>query len=203
MFGLKPEVMTLFTPFFRYADGQVLFYYGETDVESWTPRLHRLPSTLELWLASAGHHNLVTDLYISHSAAELFCFASQRSFNFSKYPEQVAFAAVGLLPAAEQVNALKTAFPFARWHLLFSPDLLGRIADAAVASWFKARSVDFRVRNDQVVISYCGKHFVLNCQNFSLNRFECITDLRTGMRTHKPPRGLPSFIELQLPNNDP
>jgi hypothetical protein len=203
MFGLKPEVITLFTPFFRYADSRLLFNYGKTDIESWAPELHSVPSTLDFWVAGASHSNLVTDLYISHSAAELFCFASQRSFNLLKHPEQVAFAAVGLLPSAAQVNALKTAFPYARWHMIFSPDLLGRIADAAVASWYKGRSVSFRVSNDQVMISYYGKPFVLDSGFFSLNIFERITGLRAGMRTHKPPRGLPSFIELQLPNNDP
>jgi hypothetical protein len=203
MFGLKPEVITLFTPFFRYTDGRFLFNYDKTAVESWEPGLHRVPSTSEFWLAHAGYSNLVTDLYISHSAAELFFFASQRSFNLLKYPEQVAFAAAGLLPSATQVNALKTAFPLARWHLLLSPDLLGRITDAAVASWYKGRSVSFRVRNDEVIINYCGKLYAIDSRIFSLNRFERITGLRAGMRTHKPPRGLPSFIELQLPNNDP
>lgn len=198
MFDLKPEVIRLFTPFFQYIDGRFLFNYDKTAVESWEPGLHRVPSTCEFWLAHAGHPNLVTDLYISHSAAELFFFASQRSFNLLKYPEQVAFAAAGLLPSATQVNALKAAFPFARWHLLFGPELLGRIADAAVASWYKGRSVSFRLRNDQVIISYCGKPFALEIRFFSLSRFERVTGLRAGMRTHKPLRGLPSFIALQL-----
>src|ERR1700761_5742540 len=166
MFGLKPEVITLFTPFFSYADGRLLFNYGKTDVESWTPGLHHVPSTPEFWLAGAGHPNLVTHLYIGHSAAELLCFASQRSFNLLKSPEQVAFAAAGLLPSAAQVIVLKTAFPLARWHLLFSPDLLGRIADAAFASWYKGRSVSFRVNHDQVMIRYCGKSFALQCGVF-------------------------------------
>lgn len=74
---------------------------------------------------------------------------------------------------------------------------------ADVASWHKGRSVSFRVINDQVMISYCGKPFALDSGLFSLNKFERIAGLRAGMRTHKPPRGLPSFIKLQLPNNDP
>jgi hypothetical protein len=198
MFGLKPEVIELFTPFFKYADGRLIFNYGNAGFESWAPEWHHVPSTLEIWLAGGNYPNLIADLYISNSAAELLSFSSQRSFNLLKHPEQMAFVAVGLRPSAAHVNALKTAFPFARWHLLFGPDLLGRVADAAIASWYKGRSVSFRLSKEQVIISYCGKSFVLESGMFSLSRFERLTALRAGMRTHKPPRGLPSFIALQF-----
>lgn len=203
MFGLNPAVIELFTPFFEYVNGRLLFKYSFNTVESWEPGLHHVPTTLGLWLTDVGHSNIVTELYIGYSAMELFCFASQHSFNLLKNKEQVAFAAIGLLPSPEQVDDLKTAFPFARWHLLFGPDLLGRIADAAIASWYKKRLVSFLIRSDAVTINYSGKIYLTNTQIFSLNRFEHQTGLRAGMRTHKPPRGLSSFIELQSPNYDP
>jgi hypothetical protein len=197
MFDLKPEAIKLFTPFFKYHNGRIIFSYGNS-VESWAPCLHRIPSTIEIWLAGDDNPNLITDLYISYSAAELLCFASQRSFNLLRHPEQVAFAALGLLPAVAQVEALKAIFPLARWHLLFGPDLLGRVTDAAIASWYKGHSVSFRVNNEQVIICYNGKLYTFENRVFSLNGFERLTGLRAGMRTHKPLRGLPSFITLQF-----
>jgi hypothetical protein len=201
MFGLKPEVINLFTPFFRYTDGRLIFHYGNEVVESWAPEWHRVPSTSEFWLANADHANLITDLYISYSAAELLCFISQRAF-ILKYPEQLAFAAIGLLPSSTQIAALKSTFPLVRWHLIFDTNLVGCIADAAIATWFKGRSVSFQVNDEQVIIRYSDKPFVMDSGDFSLSRFERITGLRAGMRTHKPLRGITSFIELQLANND-
>ena len=201
MFGLKPEVIKLFTPFFQYADGRLIFQYGNEVVESWAPDWHRIPSTSKFWLANADHPNLISDLYISYSAAELLCFISQRAF-LLKFPEQLAFAAVGLLPSSAQVDALKLTFPLARWHLIFDTDLVGRIADAAIATWYKGRSVSFQIMNEQVMIAYCDKPFMVDSGVFSLSRFERLTGLRAGMRTHKPLRGLSSFIELQLANYD-
>lgn len=197
MFDLKPEVTQIFAPFFQYADGRLIFNYGSKDIESWAPGLHRIPSTSEFWLSGAEYPNLITDLYISYSAAELLCFTSQRTF-ILKHPEQLAFASVGLLPSAGQVNTLKAAFPLARWHLVFGTSLLGRIADSAIAAWFKGRSVSFQVSGEQVIVSYCGKCLAIDSGIFSLSRFERVTGLRAGMRTHKPLRGPPSFIELQF-----
>lgn len=201
MFGLKPEVIKLFTPFFQYTDGRLIFHYGNEVVESWAPEWHRVPSTSEFWLANADHANLIADLYISYSAAELLCFISQRAF-ILKHPEQLAFAAVGLLPSSAQVSVLKSTFPLARWHLIFDTNLVGRITDAAIATWFKGRPVSFKVNDERVMIRYSDKPFVMDSGSFSLSRFERITGLRAGMRTHKPLRGLTSFIEIQLSNND-
>lgn len=201
MFGLKLEVIKLFTPFFQYTDGRLIFHYGNAGVESWAPEWHRVPSTSEFWLANADHPNLITDLFISHSAAELLCFISQRSF-LLKNRDQLAFASLGLLPSAAQVDILKSIFPLVRWHLIFDSNLVGRIADASIATWFKGRSVSFRVIGEQVRISYCDKPFVIDGGVFSLSRFERVTGLRAGIRTHKPLSGLPSFIELQIANND-
>lgn len=201
MFGLTPEVIKFFTPFFQYADGRLIFHYGKQALESWARNWHRVPSTSECWLANADHPNLISDLYISYSAAELLCFISQRAF-LLKFPDQIAFAAVGLLPSTEQVEVLKSTFPFARWHLIFDTNLVGRITDAVIATWFKSRSVSFLVMNEQVMITYCDKPFIVKSEVFSLSRFERLTGLRAGMRTHKPLHGLSSFIELQFANYD-
>ena len=201
MLGLKPEVIKLFTPFFQYTDGRLIFHYSNTVVESWALEWHRVPSTSEFWLANADHPNLITDLYISYSAAELICFISQRSF-LLKHRDQLAFASVGLFPSSAQVVVLKSTFPLARWHLIFDNNLVGRITNAAIATWFKGRSVSFQVSDEQVLINYCNKPFVIESGIFSLSQFERITGLRAGMRTHKPLRGLTSFIELQFANND-
>jgi hypothetical protein len=198
MFNIRPEITSFFKPYFQSnANGCLIFKFGNAAYESWAFGSHIIPSTDEVWLAGAAYPDLITDLYISYSATDLICFTSQRPQYLLRHPEQQAFAALGLLPANSQVQFLKDLFPFARWHLLFSPDLLGKIADVGIASWYKGYHVSFRMNDSRVSIKFRGKAFYLDGNFFSLHRFELATGLRSGIRTHKPPQGLPSFTVLQ------
>lgn len=198
MLNIRPEAADFFKPFFQNGtDGAIIFDYGQTAFESWTPGSHRIPSTQEVWLAGAAYPDLITDLYIGYSAADLICFASQRPQYLLRHPEQRAFAALGLLPAYPQVQFLKALFPVARWHLLFGPELLGKIADAGIAAWYKGYPVSFGMNHDRVGIKFRGRAFYFDSGAFSLHRFELATGLRSGIRTHKPPHGLLSFTDLQ------
>ena len=198
MFNIRPEVADFFKPFFQSGiDGHYLFNYGKAAFESWTPDSHIIPSSDEVWLAGADYPDLISDLYIGYSAAELICFTSKRPYEFLKHPQQQAFAALGLLPAGRQVQFLKALFPYARWHLLFGSDLLGKIADAGIAAWYKGYAVSFRMYDYRINIKFRDKAFNFDSSTFSLHRFERATGLRAGIRTHKPPHALVSFTALQ------
>jgi hypothetical protein len=198
MFNIRQEVEDFFKPFFQSGTNRsYLFNYGIAAYESWTPDSHIIPSTGEVWLAGADYPDLISDLYIGYSAAELICFVSQRPYELLKHPQQQAFAAIGLLPTDRQVQFLKAMFPFARWHLLFGPDPLGKIADAGIGAWYKGYAVSFRINDSRINIKFRGKAFNFDSNTFSLHRFEQATGLRAGIRTHKPPHGLPSFTALQ------
>jgi hypothetical protein len=198
MFNIRPEIADFFKPYFQNdTDDRNLFNYGRTDFETWTPELHRIPTTQELWLAGGTCPEIVTDLFIGYSAADIICFASQQSHYLLNHPEQKVFAAIGLLPAATQTQLLKAAFPFAHWHLLFGPELLGRIADGLIATWYRGYPVSFRVTGTKIIAKYRNKVFYFEEVKFSLHRFELATGLRSGMRTHKPPTGFNSFLAYQ------
>lgn len=201
IFGLKPEAADFFSPFLQCSDGRLVFNFGATAKEYWSAAMHRVPATHEIWLANAAYPNLITDLYIGYSAADLLCFTSQRPQGLSRHPEQRAYAALGLLPTAQQVNRLKTLFPIARWHLLFTPDLLGKVADASIAAWFKANRVSFRLTGNRLTARYRDRLLQFEPDSFSLHRFELATGMRSGIRTYKPPRGYLSFIDLQKTNS--
>lgn len=198
MFNIRPEIADFFKSYFQSGtDGRNLFNYGHTAFETWTTGLHRIPTTQEIWLAGAAAPDIITDLYISYSAADLICFTSQRPHYLLRCPEQQAFAALGLLPTSKQVQFLKSIFPYARWHLLFHHDLLGDIADASIAAWFNNRQVSFRYKATQIIGIYRNKAYYFDISTFSLHRFELATGLRAGMRTHKPPSGFNSFLAYQ------
>lgn len=198
MLNIKPEVAAFFK---IRTNASNLFIYGQSAFESWTPESHITPSTGQIWLWGSVNPNLIAELYIGYSAVDLICFASQRPHSLLRHPEQRAFAALGLLPTVQQADYLKALFPFARWHLLFGPDLLGKIADASIAAWFKNNPVSFRFTDNKIASRYRDKIFHFDPGSFSLHRFEFATGMRSGIRTHKPPRGYLSFIDLQKKNS--
>jgi len=198
MVNIKPEVADFFKPFFQIGNnGGLVFSYGQNSFEYWTPGIHRVPTTQGIWFGGGICPEIITDLFIAYSAADILCFASQQSQYLLNHPEQRAFAAIGLLPAANQIQLLKATFPFARWHLLFGPELLGRIADGCIAAWYKGYSVSFRVTGKGVRTKYRNQLFYFDAGKLSLHRFELVTGLRTGLRTHKPPTGFNSFLAYQ------
>lgn len=147
---------------------------------------------------------MVTDLYVSYSAADLICFANLGALAFPRLAEQRAYAALGLLPAQGQIQVLKEHFPHARWHTLFGDPLLGSIADVSIAAWLKGHDARFNFMSGLLIVVYRGKTFEFDHAGFSLAFFERHTGLRAGVRTHKPPAGFASFLNYHLSqNHDP
>jgi hypothetical protein len=201
MLDIRPELWSHFAPYLTVeANGRISFNAAQPG-EYWTARQHFIP-TSRLWLTGAEHPQIITDLFIGYSAAELLCFCSRHPAAVAGHPEQLALAATGLVPLAEQVTALAGLFPFARWHLLFGGDLLGRVADTAVALWYKGNPAIFRVTAGQLLIPYQNRVYEFDERRFSLSVFEKTTGLRAGMRTHKPTGGQTSFIKILTPFAD-
>lgn len=199
--NIKPEIAAYFNKYAQASpDNKILFKYSENVFESWSVEINRVPVTKGIWLAGADFPALTSDLYISYSAAELLCFASLNAFNLLRNTERQAFAALGLLPSRYQALQLKMLFPHARWHTLFGHDLLGKIADVSMAAWFKGHHIAFRVSDNKLRVKFRYRVFEFDDAVFSLNRFEKTTGLRPSVRTHKPPKGYPSFTSL---NDDP
>jgi len=198
MFGIKTEVLDFFYPYFERVGNRLIFNYSQSTTEYWTPERHCIPSTSDVWLAGAPFPNMVTELYISYSAADLMCFMSQRHHLFLGNQANAAFAALGLLPNIGQFRLLKSQFPNARYHLVFHADLLGSVADTLLAVWLNNLAVSFGLTEDRLIASYRNRKLFFDPYTFSLHRFELASGMRSGLRTHKPPRGILSFIDLQL-----
>jgi hypothetical protein len=201
MLDIRPEIWAHLAPYLTAGEnGRIDFTTGQTG-EYWTARQHFIPTTW-LWLTGAEHPQIITDLFVGYSAAELLCFCSRHPAAITGHPEQLALAATGLVPVAEQVITLAKLFPFARWHLLFGGDLLGRVADTAIALWYKGYPAVFRFVAGQLLIPYQNRIYEFDECRFSLSVFEKTTGLRAGMRTHKPAGGQTSFIQTLTPFAD-
>lgn len=195
---LKPEVRNFFAPYMDMVDGNVLFPYAlENHVlaqEHWSENGVRIPVCKGVWLVTDSLPVSVTNLFIGHSASDLLCFCHY-------YPNWVnpsclsGFVALGLLPTKEQFIWLKTLFPNAKIHTVFDTGISGRVADCKVATWQIGKSARFSLVDEHGEF-YCNKkRYRIPVGSFSLNRFERLSGIRAGIRTHKPKAPFETFYQ--------
>lgn len=195
---LKAEVRNFFAPYMDMFEDKILFPYtfGNqiVDHESCNENGVRIPVSKGVWLATNSLPLSVTDLFIGHSAGDIMCFCHY-------YPNWIiphrpsAFASLGLLPTKEQFTWLKSLFANAKIHTVFDGGISGRVADCKVATWQIGKSAKFSLVDEHGEF-YCNKkRYRIPVGSFSLNRFERLSGIRAGIRTHKPKAPFETFYQ--------
>jgi len=195
---LKPGVRNFFAPFIDMVGDKILFPYTlENQIvaqEHWSENGVRIPVCKGMWLVTDSLPVSVTNLFIGHSASDILCFCHY-------YPNWIiphrpsAFASLGLLPTKEQFTCLKTLFTNAKIHTVFDGGISGRVADCKVATWQIGKSARFSLVDDHGEF-YCNKKkYRIPVSIFSLNRFERLSGIRAGVRTHKPKAPFETFYQ--------
>lgn len=180
---------------FTFRDGM-----GNTETEYWSKDLHLVPTTDGIWLAYNGFPAQVRHLFISHSAADILCFCHYNS-NWLSAEGNIAFASLGLVASFGQLHFLSHFFSNAKVHTLFENGVVGRVSDCKAALWLKNRDATFRLDGQNIHIGYHKSKFVMTVQLFSLNHFEKVAGIRSGIRTHKPKDGSNSFYNFFVDTN--
>lgn len=201
--GFKSEVLSFFRPFLTSSSELAAFEYMDNGVPTAVEYLSvdgsLVPSTSGLWTSGAENRFQVRDLYLFSSALEAISF-----FHFYKeklrFPGQVGIVSLGLLPSFSQFHALRKVYANAKFHFVFAADLLGRVLDCRASLWTKQKSAGFLLaRNSELVsVAWRGREFLVDTSKLSLHAFEKLLKLRSGVRTHKPPKPFNSFYELFL-----
>lgn len=196
---LKAEVRNFFAPYMDMVEDKILFPYtfGNqiVDHESWNENGVRIPVSKGAWLATDSLPISVTNLFIGHSASDILCFCHYYP-NWVNSPCLSAFVSLGLLPTKEQFTWLKSLFTNAKIHTVFDGGISGRIADCKVATWQLGKNARFSLVDDHGEFYYNKKRYRIPIGDFSLNRFERLSGIRAGIRTHKPKNGFDSFYDL-------
>lgn len=202
--GFKNKVLDFFEPYFviNSSDCVGFEYYVNLKLhatEYCSKEGTRIPSTSGIWIAGSESPPLVRNLYLFSSALEALAF-----FQFFTdkllYPEQIAIISVGILPSYSQISQLKTAYRNAKIHFVFEAALLGKIFDCRLSLWIKDKDAKFSFFRDRESISIAlrSKNYQISASQISLFSFEKRLGLRSGIRTHKPPKNFNSFFELLL-----
>ncbi|SDE11214.1 hypothetical protein SAMN05216464_1043 [Mucilaginibacter pineti] len=199
---LPGPVPDYFTPYFKNENGCLVFDYlhnGRAVArEYWSNGRNAIPSGPGLWISGSAVPGMVRHLFLFHSAAEAISFCGLRPALLEQAASN-AFAALGLLPEAQQLSWLAATYPHSKLHLVFGGDLLGAITDCKTAMWHKSKDVRFSLAGGQVRWRWHGGSFEIPEHSFSFHRFQQECGLRLGFRTHKPPSGLESFKQFIYP----
>lgn len=134
-----------------------------------------------------------TELIITSGAVEAAAFMTVNAY---RYPVTAAllFIAVGNLPGAGQLDRIRETRQKRKTTLVFSNDLLGSLLDITVAAGLTGRSLRLRWAGDLVEIEANNRRFTAGPDRLTLNAFEKMAGIRTGIRTRKP-RNHNTFLE--------
>ena len=202
--GFKNEVLDFFGPYFIANSSHLVCFEYHIDLklqanEYCSKEGTRIPSTNGIWFAGSESPALVRNLYLFSSALEALSF-----FHFFtdklQCPEQIAIISVGISPSFGQISQLKSIYKNARIHLVFETALLGRLFDCRLSLWIKGKDAKFSFIKEKEAISidFRNKNYLIPTSQLSLFAFEKRLGLRSGIRTHKPPKNFNSFYELLL-----
>jgi len=160
---------------------ELLFNYGG-DFEHYDSGFHRVPTTQNLWLAGK---DLASEVIITSTALEAIAYLS---VNLHRYADldTLTFMAIGNLPHPGQMNWIRTNYAKCKFTLVFGKDLLGKLADITVAAGLKNKTVTLQRSDIQIQIMFSNRLYGFDQDHLSLNAFEKVSGLRSGVRTSKP-----------------
>jgi hypothetical protein len=167
--------------FFNITEPQ--FNYGN-DLEYFGPGIHFIPTTNNLWVAG---NDTAAELVITSSAMEAIAYLALNTY---RYPvtETICFIAIGNLPHTAQLNWIRANRQKRKTTLVFGNDLLGRLADIAVACGLCNKAIRFCWSDEVVEVFANDRRFKADPELFTLNTFEKAAGIRTGICTRKPIR---------------
>lgn len=168
---------------------ELRFDYGD-EQEFFGSGFHIVPTTGDLWLA--GNYP-ASNLIVTSSAMEALAYMA---LNAWRHPANavLSFIAIGNLPHTRQLNWIRAYCQKRKITLVFGNDLLGRLADIAVAAGIRNKALSLYWHNGKVQLTMNNNVFEADPENLSLNSFEKAAGFRTGIRTRKPTRHI-TFLE--------
>ncbi len=137
-----------------------------------------------VWLANlAPSSQLVTDMYIGESAIDAMSFY-QLNQNRYKFDNSLFISTGGNVLKNQALNVLK-AYPRAKVHTIFDNDFIGHMYDIYLAALKSDMEIAIRKDQDSVRFELKKGTFEIPVDQVSLGRFERITGVRSGIRSHK------------------
>ena len=137
-----------------------------------------------VWLANLSESpQLIRDIFIAESAIDAMSYyeLNHHKYNF----EHAVFISTGGNVLKDQVKNILKAFPDSKCHTIFDNDFSGKMYDILFACVKSKREIVMRKKNESVVFELKKGIFEIPANQISLFKFERLTGIRSGVRTHK------------------
>jgi hypothetical protein len=195
--GIRPEVQSLFRPFFSSdALGNLIFPYGN-ETEGFGFAFHRIPTTGGLWLAGNLHFAQVRRAIVSASALDAISWLNKKHHTFL-HTQNLLFISMGSTIREAQIDWINEHLSGRAFELIYSNDLLGRMADLKTAAGIRRWPLAIYINDHlQVVVTFRAQNFFFGQENFSLSAFERASGVRFGIPARKPKQYNSFFEELK------
>lgn len=184
--GVPRNVRLFFEPYLEaLPDGSLTFPFGNA-AEQFDITFHLMPTATDPWIAGSGPL-----LFYSHSAMEAIAFLS---LNNQRFPDLslLRFVAIGYhLPQLPRLAYHKCA-------LLFGSDTLGKLWDIRAAVQLCGKQVNVSYSQERYYFKLPDRSIILSEDRLSLQSFERAAGLRSGIRTYKPAKPYPTFLQLLI-----
>lgn len=198
--GIRSEVQDYFRDTYIVGHNQDLIFNYGAETERFGPGFHRVPKSESFWCAGQANIHLVRSVIISASAMDALCWL-HLYYNYFNLPDQLCFLATGILPDIFQIQKLRAKYPLKKIILVMGNDTFGRIDDIRIATaLFQKRCKVNLIGQEGVKLWYKKRDYHFAEDKLTLNAFEKVSGLRSGIKTYKPPRHT-TFLEQMLENN--
>lgn len=187
--GVSPEIQAFFN-----ATEELSFSYAD-DFEHFTPDLHKIPTTQNIWMAGEF---TASEVIITYCAMEAIAFLT---INRSRYPEfrELAFIAIGNKLQQAQINWIRETFPKRKYTLAFGNEPIAMVTDIKMAAGLKNIPIHIRHSTSKLLISRGNELRVFDEDKISFYAFQTAFGIRGKIRTRKP-NGSLTFLD-QLKND--
>jgi hypothetical protein len=197
--GIRSEVELYFRGTYSFdKEGCLIFSYGDNR-EVFGIGFHLIPVSKSIWRAGQENPALIRKIFICQSAMDAICFLH---LNYPAFPEpgRLCFIAIGLVPRESHFELLRGLSKGKNLSLIMGSGLYSHIADLKLASGIKGyQCVIEYVKSNTVRVTYMNKVYEFPELKFSLNAFEIVSGLRSGMRTYKS-KNAESYLSQILQN---
>ena len=183
--GIRPEVQDFFSPFFSSDQaGNLVFSYRDS-MEHFGFGFHRVPVSNHLWIAGNNNFFLIRHVVICASAMDAIAWLNLNYYTFLDL-DNLLFLSLGASLKAPHIQWISENLPGKTFTLIFSKDILGRLADLKIAAGIRRMPVAVYLSEKKVLVSFRFRDYAFQPEGFSLNAFEKAAKYRFHISTGKP-----------------
>lgn len=201
--GISESIQNLFFDFYTTDNNQnLLFSYGNNNVETFGFNKHLIPRNSMSWKAVNCSLSNVSTVYLFESALEAVCFSQYKhSLTASWNIENSLFLSLGKTPSLNALEWIMEHLAKKYFVFVFPNTLLGKVFDCKMAALISGKEIKITHSNEFVFLDYKNETFRFPTKLFSLTKVRKVTGIQNRIgKAEKAPAGFSSFKEYIFSN---